>query len=337
MRLIDILRRRSMLLLIITTVTISSGICHGFSVNTSSSSRSSVSTIKDDNTSTAKSNNNILILDHINMNHQQGRHDFVKAFYVDLLQCTLDPRKIKNVEKGKGTVWANIGAHQFHLPEGSPDAQVLDGIITLVYPNLQTLLERYNNDEDTKIRSTLKESQLHVQEENRKDGNSGNSFFLEVTDPWGTKFHLIEGTNSEKDNRGCQPSGDEAEGYSMKDLTIYVPPQADLAGIGRFYEKVLGAKIVKKDNIVQIEMGPYQTLTFIPKEGINVDSHVDLREEEEQQEDCPASYLGNYGIHISLYVADLPSTYQRAAALGVAYVNTRFSRRAYTLEVRTEN
>ena len=75
-------------------------------------------------------------------------------------------------------------------------------------------------------------------------------------------------------------------------------------------------------------------MTFIPKVGVKVDTHVDLREEEDQQdEDCPA-YLGNYGIHISLYVADLPSTYQRAADLGVAYVNTRFSRRAYTLEVR---
>lgn len=33
-----------------------------------------------------------------------------------------------------------------------------------------------------------------------------------------------------------------------------------------------------------------------------------------------------------MYVADLSATYQRAAELGVAYVNPRFSRRAYTLD-----
>jgi uncharacterized glyoxalase superfamily protein PhnB len=234
------------------------------------------------------------------------------------------------LEGGNGTVWANVGAHQFHLPEGRPTAQVLDGIVTLVYPNLQKLVERYD---DNSIRSALEGSRFRVKEQNDDDAGG----YLEVTDPWGTKFHLVEGADG-YDNRGCQPSGDEAEGYSMKDLTIHVPPNANLDGIGRFYEQVLGSKVVKlTKDAVQIEMGPYQTLTFIPKEGTKVDSHVDLRDEREQgpNQDRPA-YYGNYGIHISLYVADLPSTYQRAANLGVAYVNTRFSRRAYTLEVRRE-
>ena len=65
-------------------------------------------------------NNNILILDHLNINHEKGRHDLVKGFYVDLLQLSLDPRKIENVQKGSKTVWTNIGCQQFHLPEGKP-------------------------------------------------------------------------------------------------------------------------------------------------------------------------------------------------------------------------
>jgi hypothetical protein len=33
---------------------------------------------------------NILILDHININHQKERHDLLKAFYFDFLQCGID-------------------------------------------------------------------------------------------------------------------------------------------------------------------------------------------------------------------------------------------------------
>ena len=36
-------------------------------------------------------------------------------------------------EIGKKTLWANVGMHQFHLPEGKPDAQVFDGVITLIH------------------------------------------------------------------------------------------------------------------------------------------------------------------------------------------------------------
>ena len=38
-----------------------------------------------------------------------------------------------------------------------------------------------------------------------------------------------------------------------------------------------------------------------------------------------------------MYVADLPSSYKRANELGVAYVNPRFKRRAYTLEEAVED
>lgn len=34
---------------------------------------------------------------------------------------------------------------QFHLPEGKPDAQVFDGMITLVYEDLEVLMDRYND------------------------------------------------------------------------------------------------------------------------------------------------------------------------------------------------
>ena len=48
------------------------------------------------------------------------------------------------LDKDKKTLWANIGAQQFHLPEGKPDAQVLKGEIRLCYSGdeLQGLIER---------------------------------------------------------------------------------------------------------------------------------------------------------------------------------------------------
>jgi hypothetical protein len=57
-----------------------------------------------------------------------------------------------------------------------------------------------------------------------------------------------------------------------------------------------------------------------------------LRQEEHDVPDGKPAYESNYGPHVSLYVADLASTYKRAEELGVTYVNPRFKRRAYTLE-----
>ena len=130
--------------------------CYAFSASASSSSswKDGGATSPDVQQHTQHNNNNnennILILDHINMNHEKGRHDWLKAFYVDFLQCALDPRKIENVELGRKTIWCNIGAQQFHLPEGKPGAQVLDGIITLVYPNLDAVWNRYDYSTSSK-------------------------------------------------------------------------------------------------------------------------------------------------------------------------------------------
>jgi len=174
---------------------------------------------------------------------------------------------------------------------------------------------------------------------------------LIVTDPWGSVFRILpERSENDRDPRGSQP-GEISEGSAISDITIHVPMDANLDGIGRFYEEILGAQLVPatdkhytQKRVVQIKMGPFQTLTFFRKESVCVDTHVDLRvmpDEPKHDEDAEAAAakaagtsttLGNYGVHLSLYVADLPKAYQKAHDLGLAYVNTRFSRRAYTLE-----
>ncbi len=59
------------------------------------------------------------MLDHLNINHESGRHDLLKKFYFDILGCSVDPRKEENLAKGKKTLWANAGINQFHLPEAA--------------------------------------------------------------------------------------------------------------------------------------------------------------------------------------------------------------------------
>ena len=43
----------------------------------------------------------VLLLDHLNINHEKGRHDALKAFYFDFLGMAIDPRKFENYESGK--------------------------------------------------------------------------------------------------------------------------------------------------------------------------------------------------------------------------------------------
>lgn len=267
--------------------------------------------------------NNVLILDHLNINHEKGRHDWLTAFYVDFLQCALDPRKMENVVSGEKTIWANIGANQFHLPEGKPDAQVLDGSITLVYEDLSKVMER-----SEVARSKLEGSKFEVQ--------SVDDDAIVVVDPWGTTFKLAGGDPTQDgDSRGQQP-GDASEGLAMRDLTIHIPPGSNLQGIGRFYAQVLGASVKIADGAeptVQIEVGPGQSLTFTTNPSTAVESHVDLRDETvEIAEGGNQAFLSNYGPHVSMYARDFPSTYKRADALGLVYVNPRFKRRAYTLD-----
>jgi hypothetical protein len=286
--------------------------------------------------------NNLLLLDHWNINHEKGRQDLLLAFWVDFLKCALDPRKLENVQDPqhrsalqlpplasdtkKRTLWVNIGAHQFHLPQGKPDAQVLDGSVTLVYPSLQTLMDRYDH-----VAPLLQGSKFQIQ-------HCGTEGRLEVTDPWGSLFYIIvqEGSDHRGDPRGRQP-GEASEGLALSDLTIHTPSSTNLPGIGRFYQQILGAKVDVFMECVTVQVGPFQTLTFRPCAATTVDRHVDLRWEEDCAPPPPGSppdtpsYPSNYGPHVSMYyVADLASTFQRAKELDVIYVNPRFSRRAYT-------
>ena len=261
-------------------------------------------------------------MDHLNINHEKGRHDWLTTFYFDFLNLAIDPRKEENLKAGQKTVWANAGANQFHLPEGKPNAQVLEGIVTLVYSDLEPLRLRLDQ-----VQPKLQGSLFAVQEHD-------NSEMLIVTDPWGSTFHLVQGVEEEdRDPRGKQP-GDISECLGMRDLTIYTSVSCNTDGIARFYNKVMKAPILHSDaQKCVVSVGPRQTLTFQkhPDNKENV-QHEDLRDDKVEPPEGCKTFQSNYGPHVSMYIADFSACYKRADELGVTYVNPRFKRRAYSLE-----
>ena len=270
---------------------------------------------------------NLLILDHYNYNHRKGDHALLRAFFFDLLGLTPDPRKAENLANGKGTAWANMAAHQFHLAEGQPDAQVLDGCITLGYDSLEGVRARLASGlVDDKLSASAFSADV------QPDGS------LALTDPWGSPFKLVE--NIEDDVRSKQDNGVDAEARCLLDLTLNLgadTPPDRLAGIGRFYEQVLGCEVISVDaQRCVISMGgptradgsSLQTLTYAVCERSDV-RHDDLDVDDEGR---PL----NRGAHISVYLSDLRGAYRRADELGLVYVNHRFKRRAYNEEEAIE-
>lgn len=263
---------------------------------------------------------NALLLDHLNLNHERGRHDLVCAFYYEVLGCAVDPRKADNLAAGRKGLWANAGIHQFHLSEGAT-AQVFDGEVTIAYDELAPVRKRLGSPPAVLADTAFQWEELAGGAE------------LGVTDAWGTRFRLVE-RKFARDVRGRQP-GDVSEACAIADIKVHVPATAPLDGIARFYSRALGCTIAEEgSDFVRLYTGSPtgQTLTFgyRPAElGAAVVQH------EELSTDADGRSL-NAGVHLSLYVADLPRAYAAVEALGAIYVNYRFSRQATNLEEAVE-
>lgn len=255
---------------------------------------------------------NILLLDHLNINHEKTRHDLVKAFYYDALGLSPDPRKNENMEKGRKTIWANCGIHQFHLPE-STNAQIFDGIITLAYRN--------TNDLSTVEKNLINCNPILKSCEPFTWSKVTNDHMI-VTDPWGSTFRLIVDEDTE-DQRGVQP-GEKSLSCAMSDLCINVPMNCNIDGIGRFYKFVFNAPIITNHDNIQVVVSPQQTLTFKKVNKNNID-HSDIRTDENGK-------IGNHGPHISMYISDFVNAYNSAESINSLFVNYRFKRQATNID-----
>ncbi|KAL9182408.1 hypothetical protein ACHAXT_013060 [Thalassiosira profunda] len=240
----------------------------------------------------------VLLLDHLNINHEKGRQDALKSFYFDFLGCAIDPRK-----------------YDENYVAGKKINSFLDG-------------------EDERF-APLRETEFLV---------GVVDDMMMINDPWGSQFCILPSDDPVEDRaagEGAQPvmeGHSPSEGLAMEDLTVYVEHGSNLAGIGRFYETVLGAPTIDEgDQSISVAMGERQTLTFqYHPDGKDAKvEHHDLSFAEPADEDAEAAlpvYPSNHGPHISLYVTNLSRAYKAADALGVLYVNPRFKRRAYTMD-----
>jgi len=244
---------------------------------------------------------NILVLDHLNINHEKGRHDVLKAFYFDVLGCAVDPRKIENLEKGKKTLWANMGINQLHLPE-EDEAQVLEGTIVVTYPSLASLKARLASPP-----AALQGTRFGWEE-------SGDGV-VRVTCPWGNQFEIRGGDAFSRDPRGKQP-GDASEPLGMPELRIRVPFGSNVEGIQRFYSQVMDSPAE-----VQGEGG-----------GLSATVHCGEGQRLVFEQAAEGEEVVHSDYHVSMYIKDLPGTFERAEELGLIFVNPRFKRKAHNLE-----
>jgi len=242
---------------------------------------------------------NILVLDHVNINHEKGRHDLLKAFYFDCLGCAVDPRKEENLAKGKKTLWANAGINQFHLPEAD-EAQVFAGTIVLQYKSLYKVLARLQA-----APAVLSGTKFAF----KPDASDPNIFH--VTCPWGNSFELCGDAGASKDPRGTQP-GETSEPLGMPELRVDVPFGSDMGVIERFYNDVMAAPTTRSGSTVTVHCGEGQKLVFMQRGEGEAVAHSDY--------------------HVSMYIDDLPGAFARAEERGLIFVNPRFKRKARTLD-----
>jgi hypothetical protein len=175
---------------------------------------------------------NIVSLEHVNV--QVPDQSLATLFYVVGLGLTRDPY----LNVGLNNMWVNVGEQQFHLPTRS--AQVIDGLIALVLPDLGALETRL-----AAIQDGLRGTRFQW---SRDDG------VVNITCPWGNHYRC---------HQAGAGLGDMAVGIPFVEFAV-APGAA--AAIMRFYDRVLGAPgAVRNDGgsaVARIEIGRQQQLLF---------------------------------------------------------------------------
>ena len=101
-----------------------------------------------------------------------------------------------------------------------------------------------------------------------------------------------------KDPRGTQPGG-VSEGTGMQELHVHVPHGANMAGIARFYEQLMGAP-------AQIVADTATGLTSVRVTTSPQQQQLLIFTEQPQSVNVPPYS----GWHISMFIADLDGTFQ---------------------------
>jgi hypothetical protein len=180
---------------------------------------------------------NIASMEHVNT--RVPDQSVATLFYIVGLGFTRDP--YMNV--GLTNIWVNIGEQQFHLPTGAP--QVVRGHTGLVVRDLQALKERLGAVQHG-LEGTL-------------FSWSDRGDYVDVNSPWGNHFHCY----------GPGAYGSMKLGVPYVEFTV---PIGSAAGIGRFYDQVLGAPASldtgADGTAASVDVGTNQKLVFREAENV---------------------------------------------------------------------
>ena len=175
---------------------------------------------------------NIIALEHINV--QVSDQSRAILFYVVGLGFTRDPY----LTVGLTNMWINVGEQQFHLP--TRDAQVIDGHIGVVVPDLDALESRLRA-----VADGLQGSKFSVQR--RVD-------YLAVTCPWGNRYRCYQ----------SQPEfGDMTLGIPYVEFSVR---PGTMRGILGFYQAAFDAPVAVENDTEgahgRVKIGRSQWLNF---------------------------------------------------------------------------
>ena len=174
---------------------------------------------------------NILALEHVNVRIPDQR--IATAFYVQGLGLTRDPY----IMVGTENMWINIGQQQFHMPTNTP--QVLRGVVGLVLPDLDTLVQRLES-----VREQLAGTKFAWTVEDKH---------VAVTSPWGNRLR-------------CYAPGAWGE-LTLGMVYVEFPVASGAAdGIARFYRTAMGApaSVAREASgaVARVMVGHRQELIF---------------------------------------------------------------------------
>jgi hypothetical protein len=174
---------------------------------------------------------NIIALEHINV--QVPDQLLATLFYIVGMGFTRDPY----LNVGLTNMWANAGEQQFHLP--TRQAQVINGFIGIVVPDLEALATRLRGVEEG-----LRGTKFHWSE---------NADTISVTCPWGNRFR-------------CHEAGPEFGDMKMGIPYVeFLTAEGSADSIASFYRNVMKGPAAVELNggkTARVSIGRNQSLLF---------------------------------------------------------------------------
>jgi hypothetical protein len=179
------------------------------------------------------------------VNFRVPDHYFGTLFFIEGLGFTREPTR----RVGVSNMWVNVGQQQFHLPIG--EAAPFAGEVGITLPDLDATYRKLKS-----LAPKMEGTKFKVAKENST---------LRIVTPWG--HVLIAHAARELSGRLLQ---------AIPYVTFFVPA-GTAAGIGRFYEQLLGAPVTMSGRgskkTASVTVGVNQTFHFVDTTGVEIPEH----------------------------------------------------------------